>query len=96
MSLSHDSSEKIESEMHAAVAPNAVAPDAERSLISLTDHPSTIKRTKEGKRTYYDEYMHSFVLRQGIDLEYLNAAYPKAKGGIQHIIKCLAEKTETQ
>jgi hypothetical protein len=49
---------------------------------------------KIGKPLYYDEYMYTFVLKEGVTLAYLKAEYgEEKKGGIQHIIDCLEAKT---
>jgi hypothetical protein len=59
----------------------------------LKVHPITIKRAKTNTTKYYDEYMYTFVLNDGVDLEYLKATFPIEHGkqlcGIQHIIECL-------
>jgi hypothetical protein len=70
----------------------------ERSLITLKEHPITIKRAKTNTTKNYDEYMYMFVLKDGIDLEYLKATFPIEHGkqlcGIHHIIECLESKTQ--
>jgi hypothetical protein len=72
---------------------------AQKNLIELDVHPTAIRRASTDKTLFYDEYMYTFVLRPGVDLEYLKKAYPPTKtgklyAGIHHIMECLEANTE--
>jgi hypothetical protein len=63
--------------------------------MTLKSHPMTIQHANTSKAMYYDKYMYTFELNEGVDVAYLKANYTTKNNGIQHIIQSIESKTES-